>query len=77
MKLFAIAATMIVLFPAAAHSQQNKGPPTTRTEQEMKEDKEIDKAYRDAMKRAAGNGQAAKSDPWKIVRPPGANDTKN
>ena len=77
MKLFAIEAMMIVLFSATGHSQQNKGPPTTRTEQEMKEDKEFDKAYRDAMKRSAiSQEQPAKADPWQIVRPPGTNDAK-
>jgi len=77
MKLFVIAATMIVLFPVVAHAQQNKGPLTARTEAEMKRDKEIDKAYQEQMKRSgAGKEQAAKSDPWKVVRPTGS-DGKN
>jgi hypothetical protein len=78
MKTFAIAATMIALFPVAAYSQQNKGPLTARTEAEMKRDKEIDKAYQDAMKKErAGKEQAAKNDPWKIVRPADTGGTKN
>jgi hypothetical protein len=77
MKLLIIAATMIALFPVAAYSQQSKGPLTARTDQEMKDDKAIDKAYRDAMKRTEGKGQDVKNDPWKVVRPTGPNDTKN
>jgi hypothetical protein len=77
MKKCVIAAVMIALFPVSAYAQQNKGPLTARTDKEMKEDKEIDKAYRDTMKRAGDNGQAAKSDPWQIVRPSGADNTKH
>jgi hypothetical protein len=79
MKKLVIAATMIALLPASAYSQQNKGPLTARTEREMKEDKEIDKAYRDAIKRSGGDGQAAKRDPWQTIRPQdtdSANGTK-
>jgi hypothetical protein len=77
MKKFAIAVTMIVLFPVAAYAEE-KGPLTARTEAEMKRDKEIDKAYVDAMKRpGATKEQAAKSDPWKAVRPAGSDGTKN
>jgi hypothetical protein len=78
MKRFAIAATMIALFSVAAYSQQSKGPLTARTEAERKRDKEIDQAYQDAMKKEkAGKEQAAKSDPWKIVRHADADGTKN
>ena len=70
MKKYVIAATMIALFPVTAYSQQSRGPLTARTEAEMKRDKEIDKAYQEQMKRSgAGKEQAAKSDPWKAVRP--------
>jgi hypothetical protein len=75
-KQFVITAIMIALLPTSAYSQQNKGPLTARTEKEMKEDKEIDKAYQDTMKRAGANGQAVKSDPWQTVRPPGTDSTK-
>ena len=79
MKKFVIAATMILLFPVASYSQQQgKGPLTARTDAEMKRDKEIDNAYQEAMKKpGAGKEQAVKNDPWKVVRPPGPNDTKN
>jgi hypothetical protein len=75
-KQFVIAVMMITLLPASAYSQQDKGPLTARTEKEMKEDKEIDKAYRDTMKRAGTNGPAVKSDPWQTIRPPGTDSTK-
>jgi hypothetical protein len=77
MKKCFIAAMMIALFPVSAYSQQDKGPPTARTEQEMKRDKEIDQAYRETMKRAGTNGQAAKSDPWNTIRPAGTDNTKH
>jgi len=77
MKKFVIAAMIMALFPASAYAQQDKGPLTARTEKEMKEDKEIDKAYRDTMKRTGDNGQAAKSDPWQTVRPAGTDNTKH
>jgi hypothetical protein len=76
MKRFVIAAMMIVLLPVAAYSQ-DKGPATARTEKEMKQDKEIDKAYRETMKRMDANGQAAKGDPWKTVRPAGNDGTNH
>ena len=78
MKKFVIAATMIALFPVVAHSQQkDKGPLTARSEAERKRDKEIDEAYQKEMKRTGAKEQAAKNDPWKTVRPAGANGTKN
>lgn len=76
MKKFVLAAMMIALFPVSAYSQKDKGPLTARSEKEMKDDKEIDKAYRETIKRAGGNGQAAKSDPWQTIRPPGTDSTK-
>jgi hypothetical protein len=80
MKVFVIAATMILLFPVAAYSQQkDKGPLTARTEAEMKRDKEIDEAYQKEMKRTGwrANEQAVKNDPWKTVRPADSGGTKN
>jgi hypothetical protein len=76
MKKLVIAAMMISLFPASAYSQKDKGPPTTRTEKEMKEDSEVDKAYQETMKRSGSNGQTAKSDPWQTIRPAGTDSTK-
>jgi Ni/Co efflux regulator RcnB len=76
MKKLVIAAIVTALFSASAHAQQDKGPPTARTEKQMKEDKEIDKAYQDAMKKTGDKGQAAKTDPWQTIRPAGTDNTK-
>jgi hypothetical protein len=76
MKKLVFAAMMFALFPVSAYAQRDKGPPTARTEKEMKDDKEIDRAYRETMKRTGSNGQAAKSDPWQTIRPPGTDSTK-
>lgn len=76
MKRFVIAGMMIALLPASAYAQ-DRSPLTARTEKEMKQDAEIDKAYRDAMKRNEGNGQTAKNDPWKVVRPATPDTTKH
>jgi hypothetical protein len=75
-KRLIIAAMMISLFPVSAYSQKDKGPATRRTEKEMKEDSEIDKAYQETMKRSGSNGEAAKSDPWQTIRPAGTDSTK-
>jgi hypothetical protein len=77
MRKFVIAAMMMALLPASAYAQQSKGPLTARTEKEMKEDKDIDKAYRDAIKRNGGDGQAAKRDPWQTIRPPDTDNAKH
>jgi hypothetical protein len=76
MKKLVIAAIVTTLFSVSAHSQQDKGPLTARTEKQMKEDKEIDKAYQDAMKRPGDKGQPAKTDPWQTIRPAGTDNTK-
>ena len=47
---------------------------TARSEQQKKEDEEIDKAYRAATR--GERGPAAKVDPWATVRP-ADNDSKN
>jgi hypothetical protein len=79
MKKFVLAAMMMALFPVSAYSQaqEDKGPLTARTEKQMKEDKEIDNAYRDAIKRTGDKGQATKRDPWQTVRPAGADSAKH
>jgi hypothetical protein len=74
MRILTIAAMMIALLPASAYSQQNKPP--LRSDKQMKDDAEIDKAYQETVKRSKGNGQAAKSDPWQTVRPAGDDNTK-
>jgi hypothetical protein len=66
-RLFA-AAMIIALLPAAAHAQAPKGSPTDRTDADKRKDAEIDKAYRDALKRNSGTS-APKPDPWQTIRP--------
>jgi uncharacterized membrane protein len=68
-----MAAAMMTVLPVSAYAQE-KGPPTARSEAEKKRDAEIEKAYKDAIKRMGNDAKAAPSDPWQSVRPP-ANDT--
>ena len=49
MRTCTIAAMMIALLPTAAYSQR-KTPPTLRTDEQMKTDAEVDKAYQNAIK---------------------------
>jgi hypothetical protein len=68
MKKIAIALLMTTLLAVPAFAQQ-QGPPTARTEGEKKRDAEIDRAYRDAVKRSnAALGKPVKADPWGDVR---------
>ena len=62
-----IAAVFIALLPRPALAQA-KGPATDRTEADKRKDAEIDKAYRDALKRNSGT-PAPKADPWQTIRP--------
>ena len=76
MRRIILAITMVALLPVAAYPQQNKGPPTVRSDKEKKQDAEIDKAYRDAVKRSGVNQPAVNNDPWQSVRPAGSDNTK-
>jgi hypothetical protein len=76
MRSFVIVALMMALLPASAHAQQRKGPLTNRTDEQMKQDAEIDKAYQDVLKNSKNNGQPAKIDPWQTIRPAAADGTK-
>ncbi len=79
MRTVAVAAVMIALLPASAYSQGDAPPPkTTRTDQQKKEDAEIEKAYQEMMKRSKGQAAPApaKTDPWQTVRPAGGDSTK-
>ena len=73
MKQFAIASMMVVSFvlvPVSAFSQdEHKGPPTARTDSELKNDAAIEKAYKDTLKRMGDSGTPVKADPWQDVRP--------
>jgi hypothetical protein len=43
---------------------------------EKKKDAEIEKAYKDAIKRTGNNAPAVPSDPWQSVRYPANDNTK-
>ncbi len=72
---YIFAAVMIAMLPVTA-SAQDKGPLTARTDAEKKKDAEIEKAYKDAIKKAGGEPHAAPSDPWQSVRPAPADNPK-
>ena len=63
-----VAAMIIALLPAPASAQAPKGSATERTDADKRKDAEIDKAYRDALKRNSVS-PAAKVDPWQTIRP--------
>jgi hypothetical protein len=60
-------AIIVALLTFPAHAQENKGPPTARTDAQKQEDSDIDKAYRNATR--GDRGPAPKVDPWAVVRP--------
>jgi|HubBroStandDraft_4_1064222.scaffolds.fasta_scaffold380433_2 hypothetical protein len=68
-----IVAMIVAFLPAPASAQAPKGSPTERTDSEKKKDAEIDKAYRESVKRNSIN-TPVKSDPWQTLRP-ASNDT--
>ncbi len=77
MKTVLIVAIMIALLPAAAYAQAPpKGPLTIRTEAEKKRDAEIDRAYKEALKRDASVKQPP-PDPWQTIRPAPTDTTKH
>jgi hypothetical protein len=77
MKRVIAAVVMITLLPVAAYSAEDKGPPTVRTEKQMKEDAATEKAYLDAVKKERGGGSTAKTDPWATVRPASGSGTNH
>jgi hypothetical protein len=68
MRRLVIAAVMIALLPASTYAQQ-KGPLTARTDAEKKHAAEIERAYKDTIKRMDNAPSAAPADPWQDVRP--------
>jgi hypothetical protein len=66
---------IIALLPAPASAQAPKGAATERTDADKKKDAEIDRAYRDALKRNSA-APAAKADPWGTIRPANTDTTK-
>jgi hypothetical protein len=66
----AVMAAITLAFLGAPAFAQQSGSPTARTDGEKKHDAEIDKAYRDTVKReSAALGKQTKSDPWSDLRP--------
>jgi hypothetical protein len=69
MRTVIIAAVMIALLPATAYSQEHK-PATRRTDEQKKQDAEIEKAYEEVTKGMKSQAAPAKPwDPWQTVRP--------
>jgi Ni/Co efflux regulator RcnB len=75
MRRLLIAAVLVALVPAPVLAQAPKGAPTERTDADKKRDAEIDKAYRDSLKRNSV-APPAKSDPWGTIRPANTDTTK-
>jgi hypothetical protein len=76
MRTFTIAAIILALLSASAFAQQ-RGPKTTRSEEEKRNDAEVDKAYQKALKATGDKGQPVIQDPWGAVRsPPGGTDKR-
>jgi hypothetical protein len=69
-----IYATLIVILTMGAASAQNDlrdiqgGENSLRTEQEKKNDRDVDRAYKSTIKRLP-DAEKKKSDPWADVRP--------
>ena len=72
-RIVTAAAAMIALLPATAYSQENQRP-TARTDQQKKEDAEIEKDYERVMKGIKAQTAPSKYDPWQTVRPTAAAD---
>jgi hypothetical protein len=68
---------MIVVLPALAYAEERRGPPTARTDSEMKRDAAVDKEYQETIRRMKLHEQPAKADPWQTVRPPAADNGGN
>jgi hypothetical protein len=73
-KAAVLIALVATLLPAIAYAQDNKGPPTARSDSEKKRDAEIDKAYRDAIRNTSDSGKGVKTDPWQTIRPANSSD---
>jgi hypothetical protein len=78
MKAFWAAAAVAILLTAPAYAQfsmggDKQGPRTRQTEQEKREEADLDRAYKATVKSTTST-PAPKSDPWSNVRP--ANSAK-
>ena len=69
MRTFAIAAVITSLVvPAFAQEDPNKAAQSKAEEQKKKEAEEIEKAYKDALKRTNREQPVKKADPWGNMR---------
>jgi hypothetical protein len=70
-----ISAMMIVILMMGAAAAQTSlrniqgGQNSVRTEEEKKNDSEIDRAYQSTIKKIPADAEKKKSDPWADVRP--------
>jgi hypothetical protein len=69
MRAVVIAGLMIALLPATAYSQDSHMPATRRTDEQKKQDAEIEKAYHEVEKGIKAQTAPRKYDPWHTVRP--------
>lgn len=75
MKRFAIVTMIFALATGPALAQQRA---TSRTDEQKKQDAEVDRAYQKTMQAIGSNkGPAAPADPWGNVRPAQSNTTKD
>jgi hypothetical protein len=77
MRTLTVAAIVIALLPTTAYSQQRKkAPAVSRTDEQLKTDAEVDKAYQNTLKATGGKAAPGKIDPWQSVRTPSDNNAK-
>jgi hypothetical protein len=75
MRIFTIVAMAIALLSATAYAAEKKSV-TARSDEQLKLDADIDKAYQNALKSTRDKRQPAKIDPWQTVRPVGTGSAK-
>ena len=68
MKRFVIATIALALVTAPAFAQDKREPRTLRTDEQKKQDAEIDRAYQRALQATGGKSQPVAADPWGKVR---------
>jgi hypothetical protein len=65
-----LAATIASLLPAAGYAQQQqREKPTLRSDEQKKQDAEIERDYNRVMKGIRAQTPPSKYDPWQTVRP--------
>ena len=71
----ALAAMMIAFLPVAGFAQQHEKP-TLRSEEQKKQDAEIEREYERVMKGVRSQTAPSKYDPWQTVRPAASENSK-